>query len=122
MRVLIVEDDPSLITALTLVLEHSGHRVLTAERIADAREVLHTQQVDAVLIDAGVQGGGRAFWEELQGSAPYRGRTVLLSGDPARLTGAGTEGLAFAKPVRFDDLLACLDALRHATGVDSSRP
>jgi len=111
MRVLIVEDDPSLATALTLVMEHAGHRVLLGDSVPVAQTILRAHGADAVMIDAGVPGGGRAFWEQLEASAPYRGRVILLSGDPSRLAGVGEGALVLEKPMGFDRLLAIIEAI-----------
>ena len=109
MRVLIVEDDPSLATALTLVIEQAGHHVVACADVGSGRRVLSDHDMDVVLVDAGVRGGGRAFWEELEASEHHRGRVALLSGDPASIQGAGDPSRVFAKPFAYSRLLAFLD-------------
>lgn len=105
MRVLIVEDDPSLVTALSLVLQQAGHEVLHRDTVDESQELLAAMNVDSAVIDCGVRGGGRAFWEELEASEQYRGRVILLSGDPSSLGSLRGRPRVFEKPFGYEALL-----------------
>lgn len=122
MRVLIVEDDPSLTTALTLVLRRSGHEVVHYGSVDEGRMFLKHSDVDAAVIDCGSQGGGRAFWEELEASPVYRGRVILLAGDPGSLGALRGRPRVYTKPFGYASLLDELAALgpgpSSTTGTD----
>lgn len=105
MRVLIVEDDPSLTTALTLVLRRAGHEVVHYESVDESRMFLEHSDVDAAVIDCGARGGGRAFWQELENSKAYGGRVILLAGDPSTLGSLRGSPRVYEKPFGYAVLL-----------------
>ena len=51
MRILIVDDEPHIIRALTLLLEKSGHSVCTAYNGTDGLAKLRTEPSDIAIID-----------------------------------------------------------------------
>ena len=51
MKILVVDDEPSMRQYLEVLLARSGYEVLTAPGVAQAREVLGTGQVDLVVSD-----------------------------------------------------------------------
>ena len=104
MRVLIVED-PSLTTALTLVLRQAGYEVIHRESVDESRLLLGQTDVDAAVIDCGSKGGGRKFWQELEASEAYRGRVILLAGDPATLGPLRGSPRVYEKPFGYGELL-----------------
>ncbi|HXY20558.1 MAG TPA: HD domain-containing phosphohydrolase [Gemmatimonadales bacterium] len=55
-RVLIVEDDPSLRSAIGAFLERLGHQVLQADNAEQALELLATQRLSAMLCDIRMSG------------------------------------------------------------------
>jgi CheY-like chemotaxis protein len=55
--ILCVDDEPNSLILRKLVLEKAGYRVLTAESLARALEVLSSSQVDLVLSDQLMPGG-----------------------------------------------------------------
>ena len=105
MRVLIADDDHALRTAMRLVFEESGHEVFQASSVEEVRDMLFPVLPEALLIDAGLRGGGLALWEELQATTHYRGRALLITGDPLALGALKTRADVFAKPFDYDVLL-----------------
>jgi DNA-binding response OmpR family regulator len=106
MRVLIAEDDASLRTALRLVFADAGHEVFEASSVSGVRDLLFPVIPDALIIDAGLPGDGVALWRELQANTAYRGRAILVTGDPPTLRGLSAEADVFAKPFDYGALLA----------------
>jgi DNA-binding response OmpR family regulator len=69
--VLVVDDDPSLRLLCRVNLELDGHRVVEAGSVAEAREMLAGENVDAMLLDIHLgDGDGRDLVESLGGARP----------------------------------------------------
>jgi DNA-binding response OmpR family regulator len=89
--VLVVEDDPSLRMLCRVNLELENYRVLEAASIARARELVHSERIDVVLLDLHVgEHHGFELLPDLRAKQPDAG-ICLLSGtsesDPARPEG-----------------------------------
>jgi DNA-binding response OmpR family regulator len=74
--VLVVDDDESMRMLCRVNLEHEGYRVLEAPTVARARELLHDDAVDVVLLDVHVgTDDGFSVLEHVAGE-----RVALFSG------------------------------------------
>ena len=85
-HILLVEDDPDLLSLLTEVLEDEGYRVTAASRRDQARRALRKADVDLLVADSVLRGGNG---DDVAKSASRRG-LPMMSGEPdriARLTG-----------------------------------
>jgi DNA-binding response OmpR family regulator len=122
MRVLVVDDDPSLRSALRMVLEDAGHEVLLATTLDEAQARLESTPPDAALIDARLSGRGVAFWREIEADPRFAGRGVLLAGDPRVLGSLRDHPRAFAKPFDYGALLERLDEVVRRASVRGPRP
>jgi len=105
MRLLVADDDPSLRTALRMVLEDAGHVVVEASTTLAARTAIGEADFDLVLIDAGMDGMGTSLWGELHVLPDYRGRTLLMTGDLGALGPMGSHEAVLGKPFDFDHLV-----------------
>ncbi len=117
-RILIVEDESIVLNFAQLALQSSGHEVLVARSVAEARAILHAAYPadDLVLvIDVVLEAeSGIAFAQEVTRSDPNR-RVLLMSGftddvllgDPEL-----AERVAFLrKPFTKSELLRAVDSL-----------
>ena len=110
--VLVVDDEPSLRLLCRVNLELDGYRVLEAENVAEAEQILLAEAVDVVLLDVHV---GPESGVELMRRLRERGGAppvVLVTGS-ARLdaaTQAEADGLV-AKPFRLEELLGVVRRL-----------
>ena len=69
--VLIVDDDPDILTALQDLLEHDGFLVTAVSTCRDALEQVRTANFAAVLLDIGLpDGDGLAVLENIQTLSP----------------------------------------------------
>jgi DNA-binding response OmpR family regulator len=130
MRVLLVEDEAGLVSALRVALQREGYAVDTALRVAEAREKLLVTAYDIVLLDVNLPDGD-GF--ELAGA--------IRSGDGSAGGGAGTRILMLTargqlrdrvrgldlgaddylvKPFALVELTARMRALTRRTGESSS--
>ncbi|TAK59349.1 MAG: response regulator, partial [Bacteroidetes bacterium] len=65
--ILVVDDEPAMLSATALLLEETYTSVLTADSVEKAGAVLHQQTPDVILSDVGLPGtGGFTFFENIQ--------------------------------------------------------
>lgn len=68
-KILIVEDDPQISKSLEMALTYAGYEVKTAERLAQAREQVHTNTFQILLLDVNLpDGNGLDFCHEIRSS------------------------------------------------------
>lgn len=120
-RILIVDDDPVVVKALTIKLQAAGFDVLTAAEGADAVNIARTQSPDAIILDINFPNdfssvswdGFRIMtWLQRLENVEQPPIYVISSGEAAkyeqRARAAGAQGY-FQKPVKHDELLAALN-------------
>ena len=117
--ILIVDDDPDILTALHDLLEYDGFLVTEVSTCRDALEQVRTVDFSAVLLDIGLpDGDGLAVLEIIQTIAPSLPVIVLTAFTSQDYRAKSLSGGAFSyltKPYNRDELRA---ALRRAVGVD----
>ena len=119
--ILIVDDDPDILTALHDLLEYDGFLVTEVSTCRDALEQVSTVEFSAVLLDIGLpDGDGLTVLEIIQTSAPSLPVIVITAFTSQDYRAKSLSGGAFSyltKPYNRDELRA---VLRRA--VDLSRP
>jgi two-component system response regulator MprA len=120
MRLLVVDDDPSVREALALVLDLNGFEVATA---ADGREAIRTlaqESPDAVILDVLMPGiDGLEVCRRMRASGDSTPVLMLTARTEVSERVAGLEGGAddnLAKPFAREELIARLRALLRRTG------
>lgn len=117
--ILIVDDDPDILTALHDLLEYDGFLVTEVSTCRDALEQVRTVDFSAVLLDIGLpDGDGLAVLEIIQTIAPSLPVIVLTAFTSQDYRAKSLSGGAFSyltKPYNRDELRA---VLRRAVGVD----
>jgi len=124
-KILLVDDDPVFVSAMSMRLQAEGYDVVTAEDGASAISALHQGQPDLILLDilfapdvvhgGGVSWDGFLILEWLRRIAPLEDTPVVLitAADPApyaeRVGTVGAAGL-FQKT---DDLATCMDLIHR---------
>lgn len=98
--VLVVDDDPSLRLLCRVNLELEGYRVVEAESVSSAKEVLADEPVDAILLDVHL---GNEDGLTLLPAIEADGRSVaLLTGSPGVHLPAGA--VVIGKPFSIEEL------------------
>lgn len=119
--VLIVDDDPDILTALHDLLEHDGFLVTAVSTCRDALTEVRTANFSAVLLDIGLpDGDGLALLETIQAITPTLPVIVLTAFTSQDYRAKSLSRGAFSyltKPYNRDELRA---VVRRA--VDLSRP
>lgn len=122
---LVVEDEPDGLRALTVMFGRAGYVVLGADDVQSALEILRQERLDCVVVDVGQR--GHVGWDVLQRLRELSDVPVLVltEGDPEAdrvrglLSGADDH---LTMPFENDELLARTGALleRRAAALDWS--
>jgi DNA-binding response OmpR family regulator len=122
--VLVLDDDPGVRSSMAQLLRVYGYHALTAAALDEARELLQTAVVEAVILDVGLQEGGTGLdlLRTIRERAEFQKVPVLiLTGgvltDAEEMLITRYRAFLFYKPEGFDTLLNFLDTL---TGRDRS--
>jgi DNA-binding response OmpR family regulator len=107
--VLILDDDESLRFLCRVNLELDGYRVLEGASLAEARETLAAERVDAILLDVHLtDGDGRELLRELGSGRPVA--ALFTGSDPAGEEETLAEAV-IAKPFELGLLRSTVDRL-----------
>ncbi len=114
MRVLVVEDEPSVRHVIDRLLTPRGHHVLTAPNAGEAAALLidYGWTIDVALVDVVLPGtSGLVYAEELRRRYP-RANVVLMTGwlEPDKLNAARQRGPVLLKPFTAQTLIATTEA------------
>ena len=116
-KVLVVDDDPSVVFVLEEILRANGHAVVSTLDPRDALGLL--PGVEAALIDRYMPGeGGESLIERIRSEDPCLSVILLTADAPARGHALAEAVGAFAmmeKPVDIDELIALVDRAIEAS-------
>lgn len=76
-RLLLVDDEPSLLETLSLILDHHGFSVSAAETVPDALLAMADHQFDLLLTDLAMPGDGYTVVREMHRLQPEASLLVL---------------------------------------------
>jgi CheY-like chemotaxis protein len=111
-NLLIVDDDRTLVSALSRQLRGSGHRLRTCNDVASARRALATGDVDIVVTDFRIGGASGLDVLEAARQLPSPPWCVVISGSMSKEEIAHAHALGarhvLLKPFPLKDLLAAL--------------
>ena len=82
-HILLVEDDPDLVSILVQVLEEAGYRVSSATRRTQARALLRKGDIDLIVADSVLRGGNGDDVAKAAGTRHVP--VVMISGEPDRI-------------------------------------
>jgi two-component system, NtrC family, response regulator GlrR len=109
--VLVVDDDASIRLLCRVNLELDGYRVLDAATLGEARALLETERVEALLLDVHVgTEDGYALLDELR-AAEHGVRVALLTGSVDVGVRARQADAVLPKPFTIDALAATVRRL-----------
>ncbi len=118
-RVLVVDDEPAMRTAISAFLASLGHAVHVAATGAEARARMAATEYDVVLLDLRMpELGGEALFRELRASDPRHAQRIVfvtgdLESDAARHFIHDTGQPVIGKPFQLDDLAAVIASVTH---------
>ena len=119
-RVLIVEDQRTLLDTFTRGLREEGYAVDPAANVAEARRVLKEEAVDAIILDLMLpDGDGLSLLCELRQAGFSKPIVIVTARDAVEDRVHGLDSGAddyLVKPFSFDELLARLRAVLRRSG------
>lgn len=125
MRILLVEDDASIVRALSELLRSEGYETAHAARQDDAIDLLRRERFDLALLDVTLaQGTGFAVCAAARDAAPGMPVIFLTASDDEYSTVMGLDMGAVdyvAKPFRVRELLSRIKAALRRTGMASQK-
>ena len=119
-RVLVVDDEPSICKALTMALSRAGYDAIAAQSGESALAIIRTEHVDVMLIDLRIPDmRGDVIFEVAAGHQPHlQYQTLFMTGDITDRAGkliAACRCHYLRKPFDLGDMLSAVEALapRH---------
>jgi len=122
--VLFVDDEPSLLRAMTRSLSRQPYTLITAESAVEGLAILAERTVDIVVSDERMPGlAGSDFLRRIRAAYPKIVR-IMLTGDPGlpsavHAINAGALYRFLSKPVSFDELCRTLRQAAHMQRVQA---
>lgn len=127
-HVLVVDDDPSTIEMMEVVLRLAGHEVRSAASATEALSAAHRDQPRAVLLDVMLPGMSGLELLEVIRSDPRTARLPVLlfsawagAVDPWAAIAAGADGF-LSKPLDVETLVAEVERLLADSSEEGSAP
>jgi DNA-binding NtrC family response regulator len=82
-RVLVVDDEPSICKALTMALSRAGYEAIAAQTGESALSIVRSEHIDVLLIDLRIPDmRGDVIFEVAAGHQPHlRSQTLFMTGD-----------------------------------------
>ncbi len=116
-RILLVDDERSILMTLTAILQKNGFQVMSAASAQEAKEKLRGEKFDLVITDLKMETDGAGF--DVVRTAleqPYKPATLLLTAYPVaqqEWSARGVDGL-LEKPTEMSALLKTISYLLSA--------
>jgi two-component system cell cycle response regulator DivK len=122
-RILVVEDNPTNMKLVVMLLAKAGHSVISAADAEAGLTLARTERPDLILMDIQLPGmDGLAATVLLKGDEATRDIPVIaltalaMKGDEERIRAAGCDGY-IAKPLAYKEFLAVITAQLAAASV-----
>ena len=119
MKILVVEDDPSVRTLVKAVLEHNGNSVITAETAKDAETLAIGEKFEMIVLDLGLpDGDGYEVCKKIRDEG-IKTPVLILSGEQetdvkVKCLKVGADDY-ITKPFNTEELLARMEAIQRRT-------
>ncbi len=109
-RVMVIDDDPSIRELLEVALSLRGARVMVTTDIDEARRLLVRGDIDVALVDErlGDNASGAAFLLEMELIAPRVGRVLMTGAPSVDHVPSSARGIMVRKPFLLDDVVRAL--------------
>src|SRR6185503_15352915 len=121
-RILLVDDDPDILTSMQAALETTGAMIETANNGNKAVEMAEKNQPDVIVLDMMLPGrSGFLVLEKLKAKKPRNTKpyVIMITGNTGARHKMFAESLGvseyFTKPVKMDKLIAAAERLAGGT-------
>jgi DNA-binding response OmpR family regulator len=119
MKILVVEDDPSVRTLVKAVLEHNDNTVITAETAKDGQALATGEKFEMIVLDLGLpDGDGYEVCKQIRDEGVVT-PVLILSGEQetdvkVKCLKVGADDY-LTKPFNTEELLARMEAIQRRT-------
>lgn len=114
LRILLVEDHQDTRRTLSRLLTHFGHKVVTADNVRSAMEIIDSDTINVLLCDIGLpDGSGYDVISQARSKRPIKGVALTGFGTEDDIRRSKEAGFDFhlVKPVNFQELQTVLEQL-----------
>ncbi len=112
-RILLIDDEPSILNVLAILLRKHGHETTASTGGEEARALIRNQTFDLMLTDIKMEPyNGLQFLEEMRAAHPETAVILLTGYGSIKTAVAAMKGGAFdyiTKPFKVDELLVTVD-------------
>lgn len=115
-KILIIDDDPDVLTLLQVILKRKGYYTVTAVDEKQVFAQVAAEKPDLILLDVLLSGAdGRNICRKLKAAAYKNIPVIMLSGHPAAQKGTRDYGADdfLAKPFREKEVLQKVERFLH---------
>lgn len=125
MKILVVEDDPSVRTLVKAVLEHNGNTVETADTATSGERAATTKEYDMIILDLGLpDGDGYEVCKSIRDKS-ISTPVLILSGEQetdvkVKCLKVGADDF-LTKPFNTEELIARLEAIQRRSESSSDQ-
>lgn len=111
LRILVADDEPMILRAVSRFLERRGHRVVTAGTAEAALSLAEDETFDVVMADANMPGDGISIITTLSSDEAFTGILILMTGALLRdfADRVDEEVLLLKKPFAFDRVVEMVE-------------
>ena len=115
-KILIVDDEPDVITFLSAVLQENGYKTLSAKDGVEALEVLHKEKPDLVLLDLMMpKKSGITMFQELRKDPDMSHVSVVVVTGVSELMGINFRDFMYKQTLRDEKKFAEATGLTEST-------
>jgi CheY-like chemotaxis protein len=115
-KILVVDDEPDVITFLSAVLHENGYKTLSAKDGVEALEVLHKEKPDLVLLDLMMpKKSGITMFQELRKDPDMSHVAVVVVTGVSELMGIDFRNFMYKQALRDEEKFAEATGLTEST-------
>ncbi len=115
-KILIVDDEPDVITFLSAVLQENGYKTLSAKDGVEALEILHKEKPDLVLLDLMMpKKSGITMFQELRKDPDMSHVSVVVVTGVSELMGINFRDFMYKQALRDEKKFAEATGLTEST-------
>ena len=100
-KILIVDDEPDVLTFTSAVLEENGYATVTAKNGVEGLELLHKEKPDLILLDLMMpKKSGIVMFQELRKDPDMSNTPVIVVTGISEVTGVDFRNFMYKQPVK----------------------
>lgn len=124
-RILVVDDEPTVLSTMKIILQTKGHDVVTSPSAAEARALLAAEDFDLVMTDMRME-TDLAGYDVVQAAKqrPATPAVIIMTAVPLLASEWRTRGVdaVFAKPPNIEELLRTIETLVSTRAQGTATP